>query len=374
MQQVNSLISDKLICVLVEVFFILGFTFLFYKYNIYVAWGIIPFFILINKSVYKYAIFFAFLLTLLSLFYYYCSGFSSAFRVVKTMVVILPFFLTNILQREQYCLSKIFRLFMKLNAILVCIDFFLYFIIGHTIMTFTQSGFMPRPCGFLEDSNFFSYLMLVYVFYYKWHYGQYSKLFIASLLLSGSFSAIFSFLMLFFVFKKKCTEGVCSLKFKILIVVIALSIVGIYDLFAIHSGIVLEFISELQMNDLLKVKMASMTHRFTTVSNAMSEMDTMNEYLWGIGAGKTRGLSEIGLNLHNSFLQMFLEMGGVLVVVILFMVFLMIRNIKTTRYVILLCVVFSLSAMMETFYNPLLAFVYFISFSNIHKWELKHTI
>lgn len=374
MQQVNRVINENVICVLTEFFFILSFIFLFYKYNIYVAWGIIPFFILINKPIYKEAVFFIFLLTSLSLIYYYCSGFSSAFRVIKTMVVLLPFFLTNILQRERYCLSKSFRVFMKLNAILVCIDFFLYFIIGHTIMAFTESGFMPRPCGFLEDSNFFSYLMLIYVFYHKWQYDQYNKLFITSLFLSGSFSAIISFLILFVLFKKKCTEGVCSLKYKIFIVVITLSVVAIYDLIAIHSDIVLEFISELQMNDLLKVKMASMTHRFITVSNAMSEMDTVNEYFWGIGAGKTRELSEIGLNLHNSFLQMFLEMGGILFAVILFVLFLMIRNIKSTKYVILFCIVLSLSAMMETFYNPLLAFVYFISFSNIHKWELKHTI
>ena len=100
----------------------------------------------------------------------------------------------------------------------------------------------------------------------------------------------------------------------------------------------------------------------------------MNEFLFGIGAGKTKGLSDIGLNLHNSLLQMFLEMGGVLVCVVLFVIFMMIRNLRITKYVILFCVILVLGSMMETLYNPLLALVYFMSFSNIYKWNLKNMI
>lgn len=162
MQQVIRVISGKSICILVEVFFILSFSFLSYKYNLYIVWGIIPFLFLTKKAIYKNAAFWVVVLTMLSFIYYY-SGFGSTFRTIKTMVVLLPFFFTNVLQREQYCLSKYFYFFMQLNAILVCVDFFLYFIVGRTIMNFTESGFLPRPCGLLEDSNFFSYLMLIYI-------------------------------------------------------------------------------------------------------------------------------------------------------------------------------------------------------------------
>ena len=186
MQQVIRVISGKSICILVEVFFILSFSFLSYKYNLYIVWGIIPFLFLTKKAIYKNAAFWVVVLTMLSFIYYYYSGFGSTFRTIKTMVVLLPFFFTNVLQREQYCLSKYFYFFMQLNAILVCVDFFLYFIVGRTIMNFTESGFLPRPCGLLEDSNFFSYLMLIYIYYYKWNYGHYNKLFITSLFLSGS--------------------------------------------------------------------------------------------------------------------------------------------------------------------------------------------
>lgn len=216
--------------------------------------------------------------------------------------------------------------------------------------------------------------MLICIFYYRSLYGHYNKLFICSLLLSGSFSAIISFFVLFNVFKRISVENICRTRFKLIIILITLAIIILYDCLAINSDLVLKYISELQVSDLLKVKMASLTHRFTTISNAMSELDTMGEFLWGIGAGKTRGLSDIGLNLHNSLLQMFLEMGGVLVSIVILIIFVMLHNIKTTKYVILFCTALILGSMMETFYNPLLAFVYFISFSNTYKYNLQDTL
>ncbi|WP_289126444.1 hypothetical protein [uncultured Bacteroides sp.] len=374
MQQVAKVISDKGIFILIELFFILGFTLLSYKYNLYVALGFIPFCFLVCKPIYKSNLFFTVLLVLLSLIYGYYAGGESAFRVIKTMVVLLPFFFFYILRYEQFHLSKYFYLFIQINAILVCVDFGLYFLIGHTIMNFTESGFLPRPCGLLEDSNFFSYLMLVCIFYYKSFYGFYNKLFIISLFLSGSFSAIISFLILYNVFERINVEKECDVKLKLVIIIVTLTIIVGYDWIAINSDSVLNFISELQVNDLLKVKIASMTHRLATISNAMSEMNTISDFMLGIGAGKTRGLSEIGLNLHNSLLQMFLEMGVILVGIVILIILIMLQNIKKVKYVILFCTMLVLGSMMETFYNPLLAFVYFISFSNIYKCNFQNTI
>lgn len=93
MQQVAKVISDKGIFILIELFFILGFTLLSYKYNLYVALGFIPFCFLVCKPIYKSNLFFTVLLVLLSLIYGYYAGGESAFRVIKTMVVLLPFFL-----------------------------------------------------------------------------------------------------------------------------------------------------------------------------------------------------------------------------------------------------------------------------------------
>ena len=188
------------------------------------------------------------------------------------------------------------------------------------------------------------------------------------------FFAIISFLILYNVFERINVEKECDVKLKLVIIIVTLTIIVGYDWIAINSDSVLNFISELQVNDLLKVKIASMTHRLATISYAMSEMNTISDFMLGIGAGKTRGLSEIGLNLHNSLLQMFLEMGVILVGIVILIILIMLQNIKKVKYVILFCTMLVLGSMMETFYNPLLAFVYFISFSNIYKCNFQNTI
>lgn len=349
---------------LLEFFFILGFTLLTYQSNIYIAFGILPLFFIWRQRIYVSIAYMIIILLLMQFLYYIFDGTNAVLRVIKTTVVLLPIYYTNFLEKTNYHLSDIFRWFMKINALLVIIDFILYFTIGHTIMELTVSGFMPRPCGLLEDSNFFSYLMLITIFYYRWRDGQYSKLFILSLFLSCSFSAIIVFLGLLFVFKFVNKTSRCTFQIRVFIVLTAISIISIYDWIAIHPNQILTFISQLDLNDLIKVKMISMTHRFNTVSNAMQEIDTFFEVLMGIGAGKTRELSNGGFNLHNSFLQMFLEMGVVLSSIVIFALVYMVWHIRQTKYVILFCAMLILSSIMETFYNPLLSFVYYISFLN----------
>ena len=355
------------IYVLIECFFITGFTLLTYKYNVYIALGFLPLYCMLREKIYKGVAFFLILFFLLPILYYVYAGPVSSFRVMKTMIVLLPVYYTNLLKNSSFALSPIFKWFMKINAILVCVDFILYFTVGTTIMKFTESGFMPRPCGLLEDSNFFSYLMLVSIFYYRWKEGRYNKLFVISLLLSGSFSAIGAFTALLIVYGCLNKRNKCSIRMRIFFILATISVMSLYDWIAIHPDEILSIVSSWNINDLIKVKIASMSHRFNTVSNAMSEIDSLEEVLMGIGAGKTRSLSDIGLNLHNSFLQMFLEMGAVLTGTVIFVLLYMVWHIQHLRYVILFCIITMLSSIMETFYNPLLSFVYYISFMENHE-------
>ena len=347
---------------LIECFFILGFTLISYKYNLYIIFGLLPLYFILRGRIYKCASLFILLFFSLIILYYVHDGIPGAFRVLKTTVVLLPVYYTNFLCGTRHSLSNVFRVFMIINALLVCVDFVLYLTIGRTIMTFTESGFMPRPCGLLEDSNFFSYLMLISIFYYRWKDGHFSKLFVLSLFLSGSFSAIFSFLVLLITYKIIRINTYCHIKPRVLYMCVTLLVIFIYDSIAIYPENMLYILSKLDVNELIKVKFMSMTHRFTTVSNAIGSIDGVNEVLLGIGAGKTRALSDVGLNLHNSFLQMFLEMGGILTGLVVFVLLYMIWHIRQTQYVILFCVILILSSIMETFYNPLLSFVYYISF------------
>lgn len=349
------------ISLMLEIFFLLGFIYVTYKYNLYILYGISLFIFLLygpsNKS--TFCIIFSFLS--LSLVYGIVHDLESSIRVIKTMVVFVPFFFTARLEKRRYGLSKLFDCFMKLNALLVCLDFFLFFAVGQTLFRAEVSGFMPRPCGLLEDSNFFSYLMLVYIFYVKWSRGKYSKLCVLSLFLSGSFSAIITFLLMSLISKMKVFYNSQSIKPRLVIVLFTFLVMLCYDLVALYSDNILDYIYNFHGNDLLRVKMYSMSHRFDVISNAFGMYD---HYAFGLGAGKTRSLSEIGLNLHNSLLQVILEMGFVLFSIIFLIIIMMMRKIKSNRYLLLFCAILILSSVMETIYNPLLSFVYFLSFSD----------
>ncbi len=347
---------------LIECFFVFAFTFILYKNNIHIIFGLLPLYFILKGRMYKSTSLFILLFFLLIVLYYVHDGIPGAYRVLKTIVVLLPVYYTNFLHGAKRSLGQVFRVFMTVNALLVCVDFVLYLTIGKTIMSFTESGIMPRPCGLLEDSNFFSYLMLISIFYYRWQDGRFTKLFVLSLFLSGSFSAIISFVVLCLIYKFIRTGRLCNMRLKVLYIMVTLLIIFIYDRVAIYPEDMLYILSKLDVNDLIKVKFMSMTHRFTTVSNAMGAIDGIEDILLGIGAGKTRALSDIGLNLHNSFLQMFLEMGGILTSLVVIVLLYMLWHIRQIQYVILFCMILILSSIMETFYNPLLAFVYYISF------------
>lgn len=366
------LLENKIFRIL-ELFFIFSFTFFTYKYNVFIAVGIFPLLFVLTKPLFKSAAYFIILFVFISILYLYLQGIGSCIRVIKTMVVLLPFYFDNIISRKDYTIGKYLDYYMKINALLVCVDFILYFLIGRTLMTFTISGgILPRPCGFAEDSNFFSYTMLVYIFYKKWMYNRVDKLFIISLFLSGSLSALIFFFAISIVTSFRYIYNSNSSWLKKIIILFSLTIIIIYNYVAINPDSFLSFLSELNVNDFIRIKLISLSQRLNTVSNSMMAMDSLNELLVGIGAGKTRALSDLGLNMHNSLLQLFLEMGLILLIPVLIILISMALKIKDIKWTILFCSILLLSLIMETLYSPMLAFVYYLSKSKAENAKVSN--
>ena len=79
-----------------------------------------------------------------------------------------------------------------------------------------------------------------------------------------------------------------------------------------------------------------------------------------MGSGYARKMNERGMNLHNTYLQTFLEIGliGLLVIIVFFFVIYVNINIL---FLPLLASFFLLGNVLEVFYFPLLLFIFFLS-------------
>lgn len=358
---------------LIELFFILGFFSFTYTYNIYILYGLILLPICLYKKQTTYIVLFLFFILLsLSIPYFFIHDGRASFRVLKTALIFLPLLILYSLKGIEFQLSGLFHGFMKVSAFLVILDFFLYFLIGRMLMGGTESDFLPRPIGLMEDSNFFSYLMLVYIFYLKKEGGTYNLFFIISLILSGSLAAISCFLILTLLFRFCNIEKLSQSKFIKYLVIIFTSICFIaYFNIAFNYNNIMENVEVADMDGIEKVKFYSLMMRFGAQNEALMMIDSPSKIFFGIGAGNTKNLTEREMNLHNTYLQLFLEQGFVIFFFFALFIVILVTKIKNTYYVILFCLVFLLGTILEVFYYPLLSFIFFISYSTLRKNDVK---
>ena len=352
----------------------MSFAYITYASNIYIIWGVMALLPILCVTKQNSVIPFLFSACFLELILLYCVlyGIEGGFRILKTYTICLTF----IILAQSECWSgkiqillKPLHYFMTLSAWIVCLDFVLFFGIGHTIMNFTSSGFMPRPNGLMEDSNFYSYLMVCYIMYLKYTYGKSTKLLITSIFLSGSFSAIMILLLLLLFYKKTTINNLSRRmqKWKIWRVLIIMSVLIIhfsYYMVVDHKNQIIDYIESVDMSPLLKVKAASMLRRFEAQEIAIHEINSSGKYLLGGGPGITRTLNDRNMNLHNTYYQMYVEVGGLLLVIVVSCLFCCMLDIKNISFLLLFGVMSLFGNMLEVFYAPILPFIYFLYKSN----------
>ena len=355
---VCSLRDYNVINILLNIFFISSFFIATYANNFYVLFSIaLSLIILLNsfnpnkllKTNTSYYFIFAFFL-FLSFAYYFMRDFRDSYRIVKTMTILLPvlFIPPNI----KISVSKLLHYFLVLNALLVCIDFLLYYTTGSTITDSEFSGSFLRLGGLMEDSNFYSFTIVCYIQYLYLKNKTYNKLFVISIFFSASFSAI---LLLFSIFVYNHLARHFEKKVAPLSVVISLC------LFVLYYFSVL-FLSNLRNYELdnysLGIKIFSLSMRFESQYEALMSDD----YLFGIGAGNTVNFTDAGMNLHNSYLQIFLEMGLVLLVPVLLLIAVYYKKIDN-KFIPLFTMMLFLGNILEIIYFPLIPFILFLSIS-----------
>lgn len=357
---------DDILNVLILFFFMLAFWRLTYQSNIYILYSVvfIPFLLKNRTDIYLYICLIAFVLVFLIHFFYH--GGNDAFRIYKTFAVLLPAFFYKI-KRNEKIVFNIIDVFVYINVILVYIDFILFFTIGTTITPIGISDFMPRLSGLTEDSNFYSYLILVYSFS-KFAISRKFPLFVYfSIFLSGSFAAIIASIILLLLYHKIDSDKYDLHKFRKRVSMVTVISFLLYILVVFYSYTIIDYFESFGFIGLLKIKLISMNHRFLVQNESMTYFIEQYNFFLGAGAGETINLNSLGLNLHNSYYQLLLESGLICFILVLSIIFYMGMKIDNLKIYLLYCIVFLLGCMMEVFYFPLLSFIYYYGRTNFKR-------
>lgn len=344
---------------LYNLFFVLSFWVLTYATNIYIVFALALLFCLFlsgekehRKMLYLYVA----LAGCLSVFYFVIHGGGAAYRIFKTLTLIWLTLLIPIIQGQK--ITKMLHYFMVINALLVYVDVVLYNTIGFSFTRGVDTYGYMRFSGMIEDSNFFSYMLFCYVYYRKIETGKYDFFLIGAILLSFSLSLISTMAVVFLLLSLRRLWLLPSRYIKawggILIVFVFVVYYGL--LFVLNS-----FRNVDAQNDYFAEKLVSLSLRFESQLEAFDALSVDNAYWWGIGAGKAREITTKAMNLHNSYLQILLEMGLVCLLLVVAQVAYCYRYLDK-RFVLLFVVMILLGNVLEVFYFPLLSFIFFLSF------------
>jgi len=353
---------------LVNLFFILSFLSITYKYNIYVILLLVIGIFAISKK-FKTSLSIILPLFLIPIIYFIEFGFNEFYRVEKTLLMIIP--IGYIIYYFRLKVSKILIYFVNINVAFIYIEFILYHFLGITIFPDTTNTLgLLRHHAFFEDSNFFSYVLIAFIIYNKIISKKYNIFYIIALFISLSVSAIIIFFILIFGLYIHQNYFKGYQKFIRIVAFVLTSFFVVLYYFAVMNN---DKIQNLSDNPFVKFKLVSMSIRFDVQKKAINTLIEKDSLLFGLGAGSARKLNDRNLNLHNTFLQIFVEIGLIgLLFVVVFCIFILF-NIHI-YFVSLWSVFILLGNIMEVFYFPLLLFIFFLSNSYISKKGIKDEV
>ena len=344
---------------LYNIFFVLGFFSLTYAMNLYIVFACaILFCLFLGSDVRHRKGFYVYLVSVgvLTTFYLLIHDGGAAYRIFKTLTLIwLTLYIPLV---NDLRITKLLHCFLLFNAALIYIDVVLYNTLGLSLTTGVETHGFRRFSGVIEDSNFFSYLLFVYIYYLKVKTGHFNYFLIGAVLLSFSLSLIITMFGVIILFHVKKLWVLPNRNVKVLG---GMVLVGV---FVIYYGMlfVLTTLRDVDTsNDYIAEKLVSLSLRFESQLEAFDALELNDDYCWGLGAGKTREITTEGMNLHNSYLQILLEMGIVCLLIVFACAFYCYYFLDK-NFVLLFVAIFLLGNVLEIFYFPLLSFILFLSY------------
>lgn len=350
----NSISRNDFYIQMIAIFFILSFIDLTIKLNIYIFIPLFLFFILIFSS-FNYKLSYVLPFSIFGLIYFIIYGFGELYRFEKTFLIAIP--ITYLLFKYSPYMPKVLRYFLNLNVLVIYVEFFTYNVFGLLLMPNTDVMLgLPRYHAFFSDSNFYSYSIVCYMIYNKIKSDKFNLWYIGSIFISLSISAItvmVLFLMFFGIYKKYISKVKNTRILFLFFITFGMS-------FYYYTVLNSDDIRKLSEDEAIKFKLVSMSIRFEVQSQAIHSIIENNSILFGMGTGTAKEMNDYGLNLHNTYLQAFLEIGliGLLTIIGFFLIIFFNTNVL---FLPLLSVIFLLGNILEVFYFPLLLFIFYLS-------------
>lgn len=349
-----------------SIYFVLSFFVLTYSNNLYVVFSLflLPFLLLIKLDKIRTLFLICFFIVFIGQLFFNTA--IDAYRIIKTLIVLLPVFFFKLFSCNSSRHLHLLNVFLFLNVVLVYIDFILYYTIGTTLMPTKYLGMIPRIGALIEDSNFYSYLILSWSILFYIRTKRILYFFILSIFLSGSLSAVFTLLILSFFLGKGIMLNTLCRKIITLVTILTFSL---YSFVVFYAIAVVEAMKTWSIDELLKIKIISMSHRFIAQNESLQSFFDSYNIFWGAGAGMTVQINSLGINMHNSYFQLLLESGLFSFLLVMSMIIYMGANLRDNRVYLLFCSIFLLGLIMEVLYFPLLSLIFFYGYTINQKEE-----
>lgn len=279
---------------------------------------------------------------------------SDTARAVKTLLIgaVIPFCVTHYKHNE----SELIKGYLTGTAFFILVEALYFLATGRTFISATPIMLgWPRFQAFFSDSNFFCHAMVAYIIYVKLKTGKNKPLLTSAVIASLSFSAI-ACLLAFYVYNPLLARSTRQTVIRRILGVSTLIIFFFYFLLIFLAG----DIRNLASGDVAAFKLVSLAIRFDMQNAALTEFWNSGHFLFGLGAGAAKDLTEYGLNLHNTYLQILVESGASVFAYVTFCILFMYRKINLRMLPhFSICII--TGNILEVYYFPLLFFVFYLS-------------
>lgn len=335
--------SSRVLELLFSLFFITSLIKESYLYNIYSYIGIliILFYLLKFKNLSKINIVIIYILISISIFYV-TIDFDSFFKYIKYISISIPFLFFKNLDH------KLLKYFFYSGVFFFWIELLLFLFFKTTIKEYAPFLGLPRIASFWFDANFFSLSLGIYVLQQYKQENKINLFLTLPVFLSLSFTGIMLFI-LFFLLKNKTI----SLRYSIVIIF----------LFFLTYFNVISYLQKNRIeteNPVIQYKLVSLYQRVDYQVSAITSIDFKSSLI-GFGSGYTKLFVTNGRNLHNTFLQLFIESGFLLLFIITMFLFFFLKKINGQYRIILLFYITICSILIDVYSFPLIMLAFALS-------------